>query len=307
MVGNYCKRFYTEGLLAPAFVNTFVRRNFASSFVRLSQYLISPILSQLDGMELDRIATLPEGWCQVEDLKSKDIYYWNAARRKSTWSVPLATIDYIDSLMVKLRDEIGYLKEQIDDREKRCEKAELRNKSLEALVQQFKKETESNNTLVVEVMRILSPDASDREAILGLTPGEGQQGADQKYRQIMKILHPDKRGSIGEQIGAYCNKAFHRVSRVHKNSEATQVQSSSPTCYTSATNTSTGKSWSLPSLDAYTYDIPVTLIPFEKLDIRRWDTAAGHTPRKCFIVDSTMMYHMTDDEKTWPYFWNIFR
>ncbi|CAJ1354135.1 unnamed protein product [Effrenium voratum] len=86
--------------------------------------------------------------------------------------------------------------------------------ALERARQQAGHRMPEEQTLASEVSRIRAAAVDDYREILGLSP-EGDlelPAAQSRYRQIMRLLHPDKRGAATAAVGeAACDEALERV------------------------------------------------------------------------------------------------
>ena len=170
-----------------------------------------------------------------------------------------------------------------------------------------------NDKLAVEVQRINSLDPTNWRGILGMSEGEDVAYASTKYRQLMKILHPDKRSDNATTLAGgdeMCNQAFARVQAASDQLKAKpppsplgpasnlsrtfQPGSNSPFRPEYAKQTSVHscelKAWCMPLLRKYSF-APILLRPVQSMQFRPW--VAGARARKTFIADSTFMHHMS--------------
>ena len=133
-----------------------------------------------------------------------------------------------------------------------------------------------------------------------MAPGKGAAQAPTKYRQLMKILHPDKRSESAEALAGgreACSQAFERVQ-----SASEQSKGKDPSVWTPppqpmaeaqqqpAPPSGTAMPWCLPLLRNYSY-VPIELKPFDTMEFTPWSATTGRA-RKTFITDSTIMHRM---------------
>merc|ERR1712110_732052 len=81
--------------------------------------------------------------------------------------------------------------------------------------------SDADDLLASEVRRIMSVAQQNHKAVLGFANTEQISSANAKsrYRQLMKVLHPDKRSAVGEaHCGGkeVCDKAMDRVQKAEQ-------------------------------------------------------------------------------------------
>ena len=77
--------------------------------------------------------------------------------------------------------------------------------------------------LAYEVQRILNIDPRSHSTVLDLPPGAPLTQAQTKYRQLMRVLHPDKRTQMGEHLAGGSDACAEAVRRVQQAMEALKV------------------------------------------------------------------------------------
>jgi hypothetical protein len=145
--------------------------------------------------------------------------------------------------------------------------------------------------LVTEVQRINSDLSNNCRGILGMVPGEGVLQASTKYRQLMKILHPDKRTEIAEALAGgkeTCKRALERLQWAYDFIKLNNLPPAIVPTTPLYAEPMTAMPWGLPLLRHYSFG-PIELKSFENVTFTPW-SAGAKKARKTFITDSTIMH-----------------
>jgi hypothetical protein len=145
--------------------------------------------------------------------------------------------------------------------------------------------------LFLEVQRINSDPSNNCRSILGMVPEEGVLQASTKYRQLMKILHPDKRTEIAEALAGgkeTCKRALERLQWAYDFIKLNNLPPAIVPTTPLYAAPMTAMPWGLPLLRHYSFG-PIELKSFKNVTFTPW-SAGAEKARKTFITDSTIMH-----------------